>query len=363
MLKSTSAVKLGFYARLALILHAVVIILFILYIGQTIFIPLFFSLLIAILLRPLVVFFEKKGMPASISCIIPLLLFILVIGGIIFFFSAELGSFSKDIPQMKQKFSGLLENAKDWLAAKYNIDDARQKDLINKSSHDMVSQGLSTLGTTFLGLVEFLILSIFCLLFSFFILYYRRLLGRFLFSFFTSQHHSRVTGVVTNVQDVINNYVVGLFVEMGLIIVLSFSALSLLGIKYALLFAIMAAVMNIIPYFGIYTAAALSMVIIFAHGTPNQALESGIVFIVIHIIDSNILLPKIVGGKVKMNPFVTLLAVFTGKLFWGIPGMFLFIPLVAIFKIISEAVPAFKPWSILLGEEKRTEKKQIRIGT
>ena len=75
------------------------------------------------------------------------------------------------------------------------------------------------------------------------------------------------------------------------------------------------------------------------------------VFILIHIIDANIILPRIVGGSVKMNPFVTLIAVVIGHLIWGVPGMFLFIPLTAIIRVLSEKINEFRSWAILIGEE------------
>ena len=156
-----------------------------------------------------------------------------------------------------------------------------------------------------------------------------------------------------NTRSVINNYVIGLFVEMFVLILLSFPALALLGIKYALLLSVMAAVLNVIPYLGIYTAAALGMLITFADGNGTGALEVGILFIVVHVIDANLLVPRIVGGRVKINPLVILTAILVGRLIWGIPGMFLFIPLTAIIRIISEAVDAMKPWAILIGEEGR----------
>jgi len=54
-----------------------------------------------------------------------------------------------------------------------------------------------------------------------------------------------------------------------------------------------------------------------------------------------------------MNPFITIVAVLIGHLLWGIPGMFLFIPLTAIIRIISEEIEALKPLAILIGEEKQ----------
>ena len=114
----------------------------------------------------------------------------------------------------------------------------------------------------------------------------------------------------------------------------------------------MAAVLNIIPYLGIYLCMALAMVITAATSSTGHVVAVGIVFIVTHFVDANVILPHVVGGKMKMNPFITILVVLIGHLIWGIPGMFLFIPLTAMIRLISEEVPGMKPWAILIGEEK-----------
>jgi predicted PurR-regulated permease PerM len=100
--------------------------------------------------------------------------------------------------------------------------------------------------------------------------------------------------------------------------------------------AFFAGVFNIIPYIGIYTAALLSMFITMVDGNGRQSVEVLLVFIIIHIIDANLITPYIVGRRIKVNPLVTLIAVITGEIIWGIPGMFLFIPLVAIINIVLE---------------------------
>jgi predicted PurR-regulated permease PerM len=114
----------------------------------------------------------------------------------------------------------------------------------------------------------------------------------------------------------------------------------------------MAAVLNIIPYLGIYFCMALAMVVTAATSTTGHMVAVGVVFLMTHFIDANVVLPHVVGGKMKMNPFITILVVLIGHLIWGIPGMFLFIPLTAMLRLISEEVPGMKPWAILLGEEK-----------
>jgi predicted PurR-regulated permease PerM len=183
-------------------------------------------------------------------------------------------------------------------------------------------------------------------------LYHRRLFKRFILALFPDDQLHKVEEVISSAKSMINRYIIGLLTEMAILIILLVSTFAILGIKYALLISVIAAVLNVIPYLGIYTAMAISMVITLADGTPTHALTVGIVFIVAHFVDANILLPRIVGGNVKLNPLITIIAVLTGKLIWGIPGMFLFIPLTAIIRIISEKVEGLQPWAILMGEDK-----------
>jgi predicted PurR-regulated permease PerM len=133
--------------------------------------------------------------------------------------------------------------------------------------------------------------------------------------------------------------------------VLNVGAFLIFGVKYAFLLGVLAAVLNIIPYLGIYTATAIAAVVTLSNSSPNHALAVIAILIIIHFIDANVLMPRIVGRRVKMNPLITIVAVLMGNLLWGIPGMFLFIPLAGILKIIFERVEGLKPWAILMGTE------------
>jgi predicted PurR-regulated permease PerM len=174
----------------------------------------------------------------------------------------------------------------------------------------------------------------------------------FVVELFDRNQNEKVQIVIGKIRSLINSYVLGLLIEMSVVAVLLFTSLMIIGVKYALLFSVMAAVLNIIPYLGIYFCLALTMVVTAATSTTGHVVAVGVVFLVTHFIDANVILPHVVGGKMKMNPFITILVVLIGHLIWGIPGMFLFIPLTAMLRLISEEVPGMKPWAILLGEEK-----------
>jgi predicted PurR-regulated permease PerM len=346
-----TTLKLPVYARIALVLHALLLILFFAYETRTVLIPLVFAFLVAILLYPLTRLFEKWHLGRGISALLSVLLFIIFISSFCYFFISQIVSFSKDFPKLESRFIEMLNNVQNWIANKYAVNNKQQMDYINKSASGIINTIANSVGTTFLGVFEVVILTIFFFVFTFFILYHRGLLSRFVLAFFKPSHNEKVNTVIATTRSMINAYVLGLLTEIVIVALLNFIALIIFGIKYALLMSVLCAVLNVIPYLGIYTSMVISMLITLANGTPAQALTVGIAFIVVHFIDANIILPRIVGKRVKMNPLITIIAVLLGHLLWGIPGMFLFIPITAILRIISENVPSLKPWAILIGED------------
>jgi AI-2 transport protein TqsA len=344
--------KFPFYARLALTLFAIALILALMWFGRSLLIPLFFSFLVAILLHPLARFFEKRRFPRALASLIALLIFLVLVGGIFYFFSHQMVRLSRDLPSLQAKVFEKWQDIQGWISDNYHITNKQQVLYMNRSAESILNNGMNSVATTFVGIAETLVLTIFFFIFTFFILQYRHLLMRFVIELFDESHNNRLQDIITRIRSLIHSYVQGLLIEMCVVGVLIFSSLMIIGVKYALLISIMAAILNIIPYLGIYFSMAVAMLITAALYSTGHVVAVGIVFLVTHFADANVILPHVVGGKMKMNPFITILVVLIGHLVWGIPGMFLFIPLIAMVRLISEEVPGMKPWAILLGEEK-----------
>jgi AI-2 transport protein TqsA len=344
--------KFPFYARLALTLFAIALILSFMWIGKSLFVPLFFSFLVSILLHPVVRFFEKHRFPRALASSITLLIFMVLVLGVFYFFSHQVVRLSRDLPSLQAKVLEKWQDIQGWISDKYHITNIQQVAYMNKSATGILNTAMNSVATTFVGIAETALLTIFFFIFTFFILQYRRLLMRFVLELFDESHNERVHDIISRIRSLIYSYVLGLLMEMSMVAILIFTSLMIIGVKYALLISIMAAVLNIIPYLGIYFCMAIAMLITASTGTTGHVIAVGIVFLVTHFADANVILPHVVGGKVKMNPFITILVVLIGHLVWGIPGMFLFIPLTAMIRLISAEVPGMKPWAILLGEEK-----------
>jgi predicted PurR-regulated permease PerM len=344
--------KLPFYLRLSLSLLSVVLMFTIFRYAANIFIPLVLALLMAIMLLPVNRFLEQKlRFGRALAPLICVTLSVSVLGLFLYFLATQLAIFFDDIPALQVRMTELMHDGQTWLAARMHITTVQQNEYVNKSMErimEMVGHYASNIAVYVLGLVFLLV---FVFLFTFFILYYRRLLMRFLLELFGEKHGEKVNEVVQHTRDMINGYIVGLVLEMLLVGVFSCALLLLLDVRYPFLLGIVVAVFNVIPYVGFYTAMVLSMLVTFANADAKLALEAGAALFTLHMIDSNVLFPRIMGRRVRVNPFITILAVIIGQYLWGVAGMFLSVPVAGTINLICEKVGRFRVWSILMGTD------------
>ena len=119
-------------------------------------------------------------------------------------------------------------------------------------------------------------------------------------------------------------------------------AMSIIGVKYAVLLGFMIGLFNIIPYFGAIFAVVISVIITIITGGLSQAIIMAIVVIVLQQIDSNIINPKIIGNSLEISPLLVIFAVTVGGAYFGVLGMFLAVPIVAVLKIVIDDYLEFK---------------------
>jgi predicted PurR-regulated permease PerM len=185
----------------------------------------------------------------------------------------------------------------------------------------------------------------------FMILYYKNLLLEFLRKLFRLEHRTVLDQILTGSKRLIETYLVGLVFELIIVAVLNCIGLLILGIEYAIVLGIIGAFLNLIPYLGGIIAIALPMIIAFV--TKDSLTYPILVFCIymlIQFIDNNLIIPKIVASRVQINALVSVVAVLIGGAIWGISGMFLSIPLIAIIKVVCDHVEPLKPWGFLLGD-------------
>jgi predicted PurR-regulated permease PerM len=183
------------------------------------------------------------------------------------------------------------------------------------------------------------------------ILYYKPLLIEFIRRLFKSEHQITVTSVLQSSKNIIETYLVGLFFELIIIAILNSVGLLLLGIEYAIILGVIGAVVNLIPFLGGIIAITLPMVIAFVtKDSLTYPILVFCVYIFIQFVDNHYIIPKIVAARVRINALISVIAVLTGGALWGVSGMFLSIPVIAILKVIFDHIEPLKPWGYLLGD-------------
>ncbi|WP_295773121.1 AI-2E family transporter [uncultured Mucilaginibacter sp.] len=352
------SISLPFYVKFALVLIGLMALGFLIILGKELLDPLLFGFLFAILLLPLSNFFEQKcKMPRSMAAFAAILLMVLFITGVMYLVGTQITNLAHDWPLLKEQISKSAVDVQLWIQRTFHINAEKQMVYVNDTADKIVASGTSVLGTTFGAVSSLLLFYIFIILFTFLILLYRRLLFRFILFVFDEEATPVVHTIVENVQRILRQYIVGLLLEMVIVAILTCVAFWIIGVKYAILLGIITALFNIIPYVGIFSALLLSTLITFATGAITKAIIVAIVVVAIHAIDANVVLPMVVGSKVRLNALITFIGIVLGEMLWGLSGMFLSIPVIAIFKIIFDHVGPLRPWGYLLGGDYEYERK------
>lgn len=344
--------KVPFVVRLACVLVSLIAIVFISIIGKSVLVPLVIGFLVSMLLLPLSNFQEKKlKFPRIVSSLVSPILFTLAVIAVIYFIGTQMAQFTEDLPEFQQQIEQLFHEAQVFVYDKFGVSEQEQIRYIEKNAEEVLKRGSGVLGTAVTSVTSMLGSSMFVFLAIFFFLLYRSHLVKFLIWCFPPKDQTKVKEVIVEIQSIIKQYIFGLLIQVIAVSSLMFIAYSIIGIKYALLFAVLCGVLNLIPYIGIFTATVFAAIVTLATGEPIQALWVIVAVVVVNSIDGNIITPKIIGSKVALNSFVVLFGIVIAESIWGIAGMFLAIPVLAILKIIFDNVEGLRPYGFVLGED------------
>ncbi|KUG13925.1 AI-2E family transporter [Elizabethkingia sp. HvH-WGS333] len=341
-----------FYLKLASVLISIMILGYLAIQGQDLIIPMIMGLLFAILLVPVCNFLEKKlRFNRSISAIVVSVLGLALIGLILYLIGIQTTSFSEDWPAFQKQITVAFDSIQDWIAHKFGVQKHKQLTYINDLAQKSLSTGTVIVEKMLKSITYILMLIGLTFLFTLFILIYRRQLVRFIIMCFADKHKAVVMDVVNSIQYMVKKYLIGLIIQMVLVTILSFIAYTIIGIKYNFLLAIITGIFNVLPYLGILIATVLGIFVTFATSSAANVLWVLVGMVAVHAVDGNIIMPKIVGSQVKLNSLIVIIGLIVGESIWGVMGMFLTIPIMAIAKIIFDRVEDLKPWGYLMGDD------------
>lgn len=349
------------YVQLGFKFLVLFFICYFIWVAQEILVPFAFAVLLSVLLLPVVDFLEKRKVSRVLSIAIALLLAVLFISAVIYFLSSQIAIFIDDIPSIKKHLNDHWITVQKWIRAKMQLSLREQNELVNDAAENITGTKGEYISDTFFSITEALMLVILLPIYTFLILYYRDLIRRFLYAVVRKEYSDKVGVVIKQSKLMINSYMTGLLIEMGIVAVANSVGLALLGIKYALFFGVLAAVLNIIPYIGMFIATLFTVLVTLTTSDNTSDIVWVIVVLYgIHIIDVNILMPKIVASRLRINALMSILGVIAGGALTGISGLFLSVPALAMIKILCDQIDGLQAWGILLGDD-ITGTKRLRI--
>lgn len=345
--------KFPFYAKASLLLIGLFVFISMLYIAQSIILPLVFAVIIAIVLHPVVNFFMRFKINRVIAITITLLLTFVVVAALAIVIFNQASKLSETWPVLVDKFTLMLSQVTTWVSDYFGINPWSMHKWIVKTKAELLSNSNAAIGQTLFAVGNTLMVMFLIPVYVFIILYYHSMLIEFIHRLFGSSNQEKVSVIVNQTKTLVQRYLVGLIIEAVMVASMEIAALLVLGIDYAILLGILGAMLNVIPYIGGLIAVALPMMIAFAtKDTAWYALYVLIIYYIIQLIDNNLIVPLIVSSKVKINALFSIIVVFAGNALWGVSGMFLSIPLLAIIKLIFDHIESLKPWGFLLGDDK-----------
>ncbi len=336
-------------SRISLVVKYLQIILFagiLLYLGRTLFIPLFFGLLIAIIMYPVARWLETRKINRSVAIGICLLIVMIIFSALIYLLIWQINVFRSESGVILKKLGEALKEIQTWI---------NEHTGISLNLYNNRETGIGTnLGGWLKGVLQATVSTLFTLfmvtIFIVLFMYNRQVFVAFLRLITPADYREQLNNVLQQAIHTYFRYIRGMILVYLLVGVLNSLGLWALGVRHPLLFGMICAVMTIIPYAGIIISALLPVSMIWLQ-TDNILYPLGViaVFAVVQYLEANIIFPRIVGAQLDVSTLAMLVSVIAGGIIWGGAGMILFIPFVAMLKIISNQLPELKHLNILLG--------------
>lgn len=213
------------------------------------------------------------------------------------------------------------------------------EDYINLEKITLYAQGILSIASGVLDVFVAFVVSIYLLLERREIVEFCK---RFIKANFKESVYRNVARYFRKSNEIFCGFLVGQLADAIVVGILTSIAMSIMGVKYAVMLGLFIGIFNMIPYFGAIIAVVISIFITLITGGLPLAVEMTIVVVILQQIDANIINPKIVGDSVKISPLLVILSVTIGGAYFGVLGMFLGVPVVGILKLFIDDYVAHK---------------------
>ena len=337
--------------RLTIVMLFWILFLAILYEFRNFLYPLFLGVLFAYLFYPLASFFEKNKIPRILANLLSIIIGISILYGFLIFIYRRLLGFMVNLPELEEQAVSNIKNIFQYVENSIGLTtDPEEGEILNLTQQFFESSAESirnTITATFNTFFSIFIMPVYI----FFFLYYRNKFKNFVMKLIPDDRHEQAEDIIREINLVTVKYMTGIFIVVLILCVVNSIGLLIVGIKFAILCGVLAAIANFIPYFGTIIGYSIPFAVALLTGeSPGIAIGVVILFIIVQFTENNILTPNIVGMRLRINPFFIIISVLFGGILWGIPGMFIIVPFMGMLKIIFDRIPHLRHWGYLIGD-------------
>ena len=287
------------------------------------------ALLLAAVMDPIVDWFEKKRVPRSITVT---LLYVVIFAAVGILLFAIIPPTISEVKSVAENFSSYWRKAVSSfdalhsISVRYGVETSFQGsvDALNDALTNSFANLFSTISGLISGIVSFFIM----LVISYFMVVDKTAIKDAVHSIVPKKHHEYVSTMLTKLQDKLGQWMIGQLVLMLFIGILTYVGLLVLGVKYALLLAVLAALFEVVPYLG-PVIAAVPAIFFAAADSPTKGLLVLVYYLLIQRVEHMVLVPKIMQKTTGLNPIMVILALAVGFAVGGVAGGVLSIPVAA----------------------------------
>ena len=328
--------------------------------AQTILIPLTTAVILALLVLPLSGWLELKFMNRATASLLNTFLLFLISLGFLALISFQAKNIADDWGKIRQSIEPKIEQLKEFILDHLPIsEDSLELDEVNipVTGKNTKADPTEEAKSFYYAMLEFLGDYLLTFIYIFFILTYRRHFKEFLIRLFPKEKEAEVKKVIHRSASVTRQYLIGKIVLIAILAALYALGLGISGVDNFILISILAATLSLIPYLGNVIGFGIAMTFGFlTSGETGVLMGIILTFSVAQFVESYILEPYIVGDRVDLHPFFVILAVVIGNSLWGMMGMILSIPILAIINVVLLDIPSFNPFGFLLSNKPPSEK-------
>jgi len=317
--------------------------------GRNFLYPIAIAVLFSYLLFPLSSLLESWKVPRPLAIVMSILFGISVIGGMMFFLYNRLTFFLSDLPTLEAYAHQSLDLIQNKIETTFGVGLNSQKSWLRNGINALLETGAGNVQAAFSATTSTIFTFGILPVYVFFMTLYRNKFRNFFLMVTPPGKHESTKKMMDQISNITRKYVGGVVTVVMILCVFNSVGLWIVGVQYAIMFGILSALMNLIPYFGTLIGAMIPLLYTLLSGSPEKALGVIILFAIIQFTENNILTPNITGGSVQINPFFTILGIVLGGMTWGIPGMLIAVPLLGSIKIIFANINSLHPYAFLMG--------------